>query len=89
MIARRGVNTLVLVHRTELAKQWQERLQAFLGTGRDVVGTIGGGKTDVKIIDFVDIGHPALLRMWDKRQLGYRAMGHRIEAGTGSNDSLL
>ncbi len=45
MIARRGVNTLVLVHRTELLKQWQERLQASLGVGRDVIGTIGGGKT--------------------------------------------
>ncbi len=44
MIARRGVNTLVLVHRTELLKQWQERLQAFLGAGKGVVGTIGGGK---------------------------------------------
>jgi superfamily II DNA or RNA helicase len=44
MIARRGVNTLVLVHRTELLKQWQERLQSFLGVGRGVVGTIGGGK---------------------------------------------
>jgi superfamily II DNA or RNA helicase len=45
MIARRGVTTLVLVHRTELLKQWQERLQAFLGVGRGEVGTIGGGKT--------------------------------------------
>jgi superfamily II DNA or RNA helicase len=44
IIARRGVNTLVLVHRTELLKQWQERLQAFLGAGKGVVGTIGGGK---------------------------------------------
>jgi len=44
MIARRGINTLVLVHRTELLKQWQERLQAFLGVGKGVVGTIGGGK---------------------------------------------
>jgi superfamily II DNA or RNA helicase len=44
MIARRGVNTLVLVHRTELLKQWQERLQAFLGVGKGAVGTIGGGK---------------------------------------------
>jgi superfamily II DNA or RNA helicase len=42
--ARRGVNTLVLVHRTELLKQWQERLQTFLGIGKGVVGTIGGGK---------------------------------------------
>lgn len=44
MIDRRSVNTLVLVHRTELLKQWQERLQAFLGIGKDVVGTVGGGK---------------------------------------------
>jgi len=44
MIGRRGVNTLVLVHRTELLKQWQERLRTFLGVGGDVVGTIGGGK---------------------------------------------
>jgi superfamily II DNA or RNA helicase len=44
MIARRGVNTLVLVHRTELLKQWQERLQSFLGVGKETVGTIGGGK---------------------------------------------
>lgn len=28
------------------------------------------GKTDVRIIDFVDTGCPTLLRMWDKRQLG-------------------
>ena len=44
MIARRAVNTLVLVHRTELLKQWQERLQSFLGVGKGMVGTIGGGK---------------------------------------------
>ena len=44
LIARRGVNTLVLVHRTELLKQWQERLQVFLGVGKGVIGTIGGGK---------------------------------------------
>jgi superfamily II DNA or RNA helicase len=44
LIAHRGVNTLVLVHRTELLKQWQERLQTFLGVGNGVVGTIGGGK---------------------------------------------
>lgn len=45
MIARRGVNTLILVHRTELLKQWQERLAAFLGAGKDVIGVIGGGKS--------------------------------------------
>jgi superfamily II DNA or RNA helicase len=44
MIANRGVNTLVLVHRMELLKQWQARLQSFLGIGKDMIGTIGGGK---------------------------------------------
>lgn len=45
LIAHRGVNTLVLVHRTELLRQWQARLQAFLADGCDMVGTIGGGKS--------------------------------------------
>jgi len=40
-------------------------------------------KTDMRIIDFVDTGHPALLRMCDKRQRGYRAMGYRL----GSDDA--
>ncbi|MEP6877191.1 MAG: DEAD/DEAH box helicase family protein, partial [Burkholderiales bacterium] len=44
IIARRGVNTLILVHRTELLRQWQERLRAFLGVGKELVGTVGGGK---------------------------------------------
>ncbi|MFZ3041001.1 MAG: DEAD/DEAH box helicase family protein [Thiobacillus sp.] len=45
MIANRGVNTLVLVHRTELLKQWQERLRSFLCLDKGAIGTIGGGKT--------------------------------------------
>ena len=44
MIARRSVNTLILVQRTDLLLQWQERLQAFLDVGRNRVGIIGGGK---------------------------------------------
>jgi superfamily II DNA or RNA helicase len=43
MIAQRRVNTLVLVHRTDLLNQWRERLQAFIGVGKGVIGTIGGG----------------------------------------------
>ncbi|HCP3557705.1 TPA: DEAD/DEAH box helicase, partial [Escherichia coli] len=38
------------------------------------------GKSDVRIIDFVDKAYPVLLRMWDKRQRGYKAMGYRIVA---------
>ena len=35
-------------------------------------------KADVRIIDFVDTGHPASLRMGDKRQRGYRTVGDRV-----------
>jgi superfamily II DNA or RNA helicase len=44
MIARRGVNTLVLVHRKELLDQWRERLLTFLALDPRCIGTIGGGK---------------------------------------------
>ncbi|MDR1968517.1 MAG: DEAD/DEAH box helicase family protein, partial [Burkholderiaceae bacterium] len=44
LIVRHSVNTLILVHRTELAKQWQERLQTFLGIGKETLGLISGGK---------------------------------------------
>jgi superfamily II DNA or RNA helicase len=37
-------------------------------------------KTDVRIIDIVDTGHPALLRMWPTRQRGDPAMQYRTEA---------
>lgn len=43
-IARRGINTLILVHRTELLKQWQERLQSFLAVEKGAIGVIGSGK---------------------------------------------
>jgi hypothetical protein len=44
ILARRGVNTLVLVHRAELLRQWQERLQTFLDAPPDAIGCIGGGR---------------------------------------------
>ena len=61
LIARRKVNTLVLVHRTSLLSQWIERLNEFLIINeepvaeftpggrrkkKDVVGQIGGGKNN-------------------------------------------
>jgi hypothetical protein len=40
----------------------------------------------VRIIDFVDTGHPALVRMWERRRRGYQAMGYRIPvAPVGDN----
>lgn len=44
LIARRGVNTLVLVHRQQLLEQWIERLSAFLGVPAKTIGRLGGGR---------------------------------------------
>lgn len=44
LIARRQVSTLVLVHRTELMRQWQERLASFMAWRGGEIGLIGGGK---------------------------------------------
>jgi superfamily II DNA or RNA helicase/very-short-patch-repair endonuclease len=44
LIAQRGVNTLVLVHRRQLLEQWVERLSAFLGLPSKAIGRIGGGQ---------------------------------------------
>ena len=53
---------------------WKGTLQQYAGRLHREHAT----KADVRIFDFVDVGHPALLRMWEKRQRGYRAMGYRI-----------
>ena len=45
LIAQRGVNTLVLVHRRQLLDQWIERLSAFLDVPAASIGRIGGGRT--------------------------------------------
>ena len=45
LIAKRSVNTLVLVHRQQLLDQWRERLAMFLDTPIDQIGQVGGGKT--------------------------------------------
>ena len=44
LIARRGVNTLVLVHRQQLLEQWIERLSMFLGMPAKAIGRLGGGQ---------------------------------------------
>jgi len=46
LIAKRKVNTLVLVHRQQLLDQWHERLAMFLGLPATSIGQIGGGKSD-------------------------------------------
>ncbi len=92
MIARRGVNTLVLVHRTELLKQWQERLQSFLGVGSDLVGTIGGGKA--KPTSKIDIAvMQSLSRKGDVNRLvanyGHVIIDECHHVGAASFDAVL
>lgn len=44
LIAKRGVNTLILVHREQLMEQWIERLSRFLEIPTKAIGRIGGGR---------------------------------------------
>ena len=44
LIAQRGVNTLILVHRRQLMAQWVERLSEFLGIPKKEIGQFGGGR---------------------------------------------
>ena len=45
LIAKRGVSTLILVHRKQLMDQWCERLATFLDLNPKQIGRIGGGAT--------------------------------------------
>jgi len=70
-----ALDTLVLA----MPISWKGTLQQYAGRlHRDHID-----KADIRIVDFVDTGHPALLRMWEKRQRGYRAMGYRISEASG------
>jgi superfamily II DNA or RNA helicase len=44
LIAKRSVNTLILVHLKELLYQWIVRLNTFLDVSKNDIGQIGGGK---------------------------------------------
>jgi superfamily II DNA or RNA helicase len=70
------LDTLILA----MPISWKGTLQQYAGR----LHRRHSAKTDVRILDFADTGHPALLRMWDKRQRGYRAMGYRIMPNCGS-----
>lgn len=75
------LDTLVLA----MPISWKGTLQQYAGR----LHREHASKADVRIIDFVDTGHPALVRMWDKRLRGYRAMGYRLGADSSSDDGLL
>ena len=44
LMAKRQVNTLIVVHRRQLLDQWIEALSQFLGLAPKEIGQIGGGK---------------------------------------------
>jgi superfamily II DNA or RNA helicase len=52
---------------------WKGTLQQYAGR----LHRQHASKTSVWIVDYVDTGHPALVRMWERRQRGYQAMGYR------------
>lgn len=45
MLAKRGVNTLILVYTKQLMEQWKESLARFLRLSAKDIGQIGGGKS--------------------------------------------
>lgn len=48
MIAERGVNTLILMHRQQLMVQWAERLAQFLDFPEKSIGRLGGGRRKLR-----------------------------------------
>ncbi|RQU50074.1 DEAD/DEAH box helicase [Burkholderia cenocepacia] len=65
-----ALDTLVLA----MPVAWKGTLQQYAGR----LHREHAGKTGVRVLDYVDGGHPVLLRMWEKRQRGYRAMGYHM-----------
>ena len=53
LIAKRQVNTLIIVHTKQLQDQWVERLQTFLNLPAKKIGRFGGGRK--KITGLVDV----------------------------------
>jgi superfamily II DNA or RNA helicase/very-short-patch-repair endonuclease len=47
LIAHRGVNALILVHRQQLLEQWVERLASFLAVPAKSIGRLGGGRRNL------------------------------------------
>ncbi|WP_332840429.1 DEAD/DEAH box helicase [Achromobacter deleyi] len=74
------LDTLVLA----MPISWKGTLQQYAGR----LHREQAGKQHVRIIDFIDPGHPSLLRMWERRRRGYHAMGYRVIADEERNLEL-
>ncbi len=48
LIAERGLNTLILVHRQQLMNQWVERIAEFLDMPEKSIGRLGGGRRKLR-----------------------------------------
>jgi superfamily II DNA or RNA helicase len=66
------LNTLLLA----MPVSWKGTLQQYAGR----LHRQQSGKTSVRIIDWLDLGHPITQRMWERRRRGYRAMGYALLA---------
>jgi superfamily II DNA or RNA helicase/very-short-patch-repair endonuclease len=76
LIAKRGVSTLVLVHRRQLLDQWVDRLSTFLGIPGKSIGRIGGGRnTPTGLLDVAVIQSLVKKGVVDDRVADY---GHLI-----------
>lgn len=71
LIAKRGVNTLVLVHRQKLLEQWIERLSTFLGLPPKSIGRLDGGRD--KLTGLVDV---ALIQSLVRKEVVDDRVGH-------------
>ncbi len=76
-----ALDVLILAHPVS----WKGTLQQYVGR----LHRSHAGKESVTVVDIVDLGHPALVRMWDKRQKGYRAMGYAITDESNDHRDLL
>ncbi len=47
IVAEKQQPSLIIVHRKQLASQWMERIEAFLGIPQKDIGKIGNGKTKI------------------------------------------
>ncbi len=65
------LDTLILT----MPISWKGTLQQYAGR----LHREHADKKDVRIFDYVETDHPQLERMWNKRKLGYRAMGYKIK----------
>jgi hypothetical protein len=76
LIAQRGVNTLILVHRKQLLEQWVDRLSSFLELPAAGLGRLGGGRSKLTgVIDVAVIQSLVRKQVVDDRVAQY---GHLI-----------